>query len=221
MPKLIYDTNEPPSSSSRFHGRQRSLESLLGGGRVARILLWRNKQLSAGILAGVTLIWVLFEVVEYHFLTLLCHLFIITMLIIFIWSNAAPLFDREPPRIPDIILSESTFRDMALSFHARFNQFMSILHDIACGKDLKMFLLAILSLWIISVIGSCCSALNLLYFGFLCLHTLPALYEQYEGEVDHIASKGSQDLKKIYNKFDTKVLDKIPRASKDKSKKVK
>jgi len=61
---------------------------------VADILLWRNKHLSAGILAGVTLIWFLFEVVEYHFFTLLCHLFILTMVLVFIWSNAAPLFDR-------------------------------------------------------------------------------------------------------------------------------
>ena len=156
---------------------------------------------------------------------------------------------------------------------------MSILHDIACGKDLKTFLLvqelqisqvlssnlpfldnnsnvtfifqAIVSLWIISVIGSYCSTLSLLYFGknegiyqtqyswsycmrtyrvvhffnfigFLCLHTLPVLYEQYEGEIDHLAARGSQDLKKILKKIDSKVLNKIPRAPvKDKSKKHK
>jgi len=58
--------------------------------------------------------------------------------------------------------------------------------------------------------------------GFLCLHTLPVLYEQYEGEVDHLATKGSQDLKKIFKKIDSKVLNKIPRAPvKDKGKKLK
>jgi hypothetical protein len=44
--------------------------------------------------------------------------------------------------------------------------------------------------------------------GFL---TLPALYEQYEHEVDHLAYKGKEDLKRLFAKVDTKVLHKIPR----------
>lgn len=215
MPRLIsYDSSDdqpPSSSSSRLFGRQKPLHHLLGGGRVADILLWRNKRLSAGILAAVTSIWILFEVAEYHLLTLLCHLSIVIMLVVFVWSNGAPLFDRAPPRIPEVILSERTFKEAALVFHAKFNRLMSILHDIACGKNLKTFLLAIVSLWVLSVIGSYCSFLSLLYFVFLCIHTLPALYEQYEGEVDHLTTKGSHDLKKIFKKLDTKVLNKIPR----------
>jgi hypothetical protein len=61
---------------------------------VADILLWKNNKLSAAILAGFTIIWLLFEVAEYHFVTLLCHLLIITMLIIFIWFKAAGLTER-------------------------------------------------------------------------------------------------------------------------------
>jgi hypothetical protein len=44
--------------------------------------------------------------------------------------------------------------------------------------------------------------------GFL---TLPALYEQYEYEVDHLAIKGKQDLKKLLSNVDTRFLNKIPR----------
>lgn len=47
--------------------------------------------------------------------------------------------------------------------------------------------------------------------GFLCLETIPALYERYEREVDHLAIKGNQDAKKLYKKFDDNVLNKIPR----------
>lgn len=46
---------------------------------------------------------------------------------------------------------------------------------------------------------------------FLCIQTLPALYDQYEDEVDYLAGRGSRKLKKVYRKFDSKVLDKIPR----------
>lgn len=47
--------------------------------------------------------------------------------------------------------------------------------------------------------------------GVVCLETLPALYERYEEEVDHLATKGNRDAKKLYKKFDSKVLNKIPR----------
>lgn len=46
---------------------------------------------------------------------------------------------------------------------------------------------------------------------FLCIQTLPALYDQYEDEVDYLAGRGSRNLRKVYRKFDSKVLDKIPR----------
>lgn len=60
---------------------------------VADILLWRSKYLPAGILAGATTIWFLFEVVEYPFLTLMCHISIIAMLVVFVWSNVAAPMD--------------------------------------------------------------------------------------------------------------------------------
>lgn len=70
------------------------MDFIVGGYAVADILLWKNRNLSAGILAGATLIWFLFDVVEYNIIPLLCQIAILAMLVIFIWSNAAPLLDR-------------------------------------------------------------------------------------------------------------------------------
>jgi Reticulon len=75
---------------------------------VADIALWRNKRLSALILFGVTIAWILFEVAEYHFLTLLCHVAIAAMLFIFLWSNGATLLDLY--LISVIILSKECYR---------------------------------------------------------------------------------------------------------------
>ncbi|ONK66651.1 uncharacterized protein A4U43_C06F10560 [Asparagus officinalis] len=173
--------------------------------------MWRDKRSSAAVLIGGTLAWFLFEVLEYNLLTLLCHVSIMAMLVVFLWSNAAALMNWTPPKIPDVILSERAFKEVAVTFHHKFNQFSSILHHIASGKDLKLFLMAIGFLWIISVIGSCFSALNLLYFVFVCIQTLPALYEHYEYEVDHLTAKGMQELKKLYRNLDSRILSKIPR----------
>jgi hypothetical protein len=49
------------------------------------------------------------------------------------------------------------------------------------------------------------------WLGLLCALTLPALYERYETEVDHLVAKGREDLKKFYRKVDSNVLNKIPR----------
>jgi hypothetical protein len=61
---------------------------------VADVLLWRNRNLSAGILAGAALTWFLFDVAEYNAVTLLCHAVLLGMLLLFLWNVAAPLVDR-------------------------------------------------------------------------------------------------------------------------------
>ncbi|BAS73806.1 Os01g0691400, partial [Oryza sativa Japonica Group] len=209
-PHFPRDSDSDQNVRMPFHGHK-SIHKLLGGGQVADILLWKNRNLSAGVLAGATLIWFLFDVVEYNIIPLLCQIAILAMLVIFIWSNAAPLLDRAPPRIPEIIISEHAFREMALTVHYKLTYTVSVLYDIACGKDLKRFLLVVGSLLVLSAIGSSCSLTSLLYIGFLCAHTLPVLYQRYKTEVDHLVAKGSDDIKKFYKKVDSNLLNKIPR----------
>lgn len=69
----------------------------------------------------------------------------------------------------------------------------------------------IASLLALSVIGDSCSLTSLLYLGFLCAHTLPALYQRYETEVDHLLARGGEYIKKFYEKIDSNVVSKIPR----------
>lgn len=45
--------------------------------------------MSASILGAATAAWVLFEVAEFHFLTLACYAAMIAMLTFFIWTNAS------------------------------------------------------------------------------------------------------------------------------------
>ena len=60
---------------------------------VADVLLWKDKRISAAILVGIGLIWFLFEVSEYSFLTLLCHISISALLVIFVWHKGAETFN--------------------------------------------------------------------------------------------------------------------------------
>ncbi|XP_074296534.1 reticulon-like protein B14 isoform X2 [Silene latifolia] len=90
-----YDVHAAGSSqaAARFWlGPNRPLHSIIGSGRVADVLLWRNKTLSASILAGFSTIWFLFEVVELHFVTMLCYILMLSMLLLFTWIQASNFF---------------------------------------------------------------------------------------------------------------------------------
>ncbi|CAI0450724.1 unnamed protein product [Linum tenue] len=140
-----------------------------------------------------------------------CHISIAALLVFFSWCTAADFFNWKPPQIPEIVLLEHTFREAAAVFHRRFNQALAILLDIACGRDPRLFFLAIVFLYIVSVVGTCFSFLNFLYLGYVGIQTVPFLYEQYEAEVDYIAGTLMRDVRRAYRKFDSRVLNKIPR----------
>ncbi|XP_047161031.1 reticulon-like protein B9 [Vigna umbellata] len=203
--------NEIIRARVKLFGHEKPIHQVLGGGKVADMLLWRDRNLSAALLGGMTVIWFLFEIVEYNFVTLLCHISITTMLVLFIWSTAADIFKWKPPQIPDIILQESFFQSLAYILHRRFNQLLPMLLHISCGIDLPIFLLNIVSLYIFSVIGSYFSFVNLLYIGFLCVHTLPIVYERYEEEINNWVSDMLIFLRKNYRSFKKNYLNRIPR----------
>jgi hypothetical protein len=60
----------------------------------ADLVLWRNKKISGGVLAGATAVWLLFEVMEYHLLTLLGHCLILSLATLFLWSNACTFINK-------------------------------------------------------------------------------------------------------------------------------
>ncbi|KAL2561536.1 hypothetical protein AAZV13_20G087900 [Glycine max] len=124
-----------PAQRPGLLDRQRPLHAVLGGGKLADILLWKDKISSASMVAGFSIIWFLFEVVEYNFLTLLCHILMAIMLILFVWYNAAGLITWNLPQIYDFQIPEPTFRFL----FQKFNSFLRRFYDISTGKDLTLF----------------------------------------------------------------------------------
>lgn len=60
----------------------------------ADVLLWRNKTISASFLTGATIVWVLFEWLNYNFISLLCFVLVLGLLAQFLWSNASGFLNR-------------------------------------------------------------------------------------------------------------------------------
>ena len=80
----------------------------------ADVLLWRNKKISASVLACATIAWVLFEWLNYNFLTILCFGLVLVMLAQFLWSNASSMFNRLFMH-PYIFLFSSIYVDVLLN----------------------------------------------------------------------------------------------------------
>ncbi|KAI9108449.1 hypothetical protein K1719_020640 [Acacia pycnantha] len=203
----------------RLFGREKPIHHVLGGGKPAAVMLWRNKKISASALGVATVVWVLFELLEYHLLTLVCHFLILALAILFLWSNASTFINKIPPRIPEVHIPEEPVLQFASALRIQINWLIATLRDIASGRDLKKFLSVIAGLWVFSIVGSWCNFLTLFYIAFVLLHTVPVLYEKYEDQVEAFAEKATAEMKKQYAVIDAKVLSKIPKgALKDRKK---
>uniref|UniRef100_A0A7C8ZF07 Reticulon-like protein n=2 Tax=Opuntia streptacantha TaxID=393608 RepID=A0A7C8ZF07_OPUST len=204
-------TSDIKAKIYRLFGREKPVHQVLGGGKPADVFLWRNKKISASVLATGTAIWVLFELLEYHLLTLVCHILIFTLAILFLWANASTFINKSPPHIPEVNIPERPVLEFVSALRHELNRGLAMLHEIATGKDLKKFLGVIAGLWLLSIVGKCCDFLTLFYINFVLLHTVPVLYEKYEDKVDAFAEKAMGEVKKYYGIVNEKYLSKIPR----------
>eukprot|EP00246_Nothoceros_aenigmaticus_P001649 TRINITY_DN12164_c0_g1_i1.p1 TRINITY_DN12164_c0_g1~~TRINITY_DN12164_c0_g1_i1.p1 ORF type:complete len:242 (+),score=44.73 TRINITY_DN12164_c0_g1_i1:216-941(+) len=204
------------SGKSYFFNRQRSVRDILGGGKFADVLLWKDRSLAGGILAGATVTWFLLEWSGYSLLTLLSNVILFLVVILFVWANVATLLKRAAPPLPELALSEEFVTSTARSLRYELNKALAVVHDVALGKDVKLFLKVIVGLYVLSVIGGWASFLTLAYIGIVILFTVPVFYDKYEDEVDKYAKIVLDEAHKQYRKFDAVVLSKIPRATKPK-----
>ncbi|XP_054817303.1 reticulon-like protein B8 [Prosopis cineraria] len=195
----------------RLFGREKPVHHILGGGKSADVLLWRNKKISASVLASATLLWVLFEWLDYHFLTLVCFALVLGMLAQFLWSNASGLIKREPSKVPRLVIPEDLFVNIATAAGSEINRGLGFLQDVACGGNMKQFLIVVASLWAVAIIGSWFNFISVIYIGFVAAHTLPVLYERYDDQVDSFVYRVSDQMLHNYKRFDAGVLSKIPK----------
>ncbi|PRQ60280.1 hypothetical protein RchiOBHm_Chr1g0379491 [Rosa chinensis] len=199
------------SNKFRIFGREKPVHKVLGGGKPADVLLWRDKKVSGSVLGGATVLWIFFELLEYHLITLVCHMLILSLGVFFLWSNVSSFINKAPPEIPKVQIPEKCVLDLASALRIELNKGFHVLREIASGRDLRTFLIVIVVLWILSVIGKWFNFLTLFYLSFVLLHTVPVIYEKHDVQIDAFAEKAWIEIKKQYAVFDANVLSKIPK----------
>ncbi|CAI9776544.1 unnamed protein product [Fraxinus pennsylvanica] len=116
------------SRQEKFHlfGRQKQMHKAFSGGKPADVVIWRNKQMSGGLLADATVIWLLFEWIGYHLINFLCHSLILSLATLFLWSNLSYSVNRSASNFPQIVLPEDLCMNIALLLRDRCNQAFGI-----------------------------------------------------------------------------------------------
>ncbi|KAG4921185.1 hypothetical protein JHK84_050051 [Glycine max] len=80
------------------------------------------------------------KLLEYHLLTLVCHILILLLAVLFLWSNAHTFIHKSPPRIPEFHLPEEPFLQVVSALRIEINGGFAVLHSIGSGRDLTKFL---------------------------------------------------------------------------------
>ncbi|MQL41325.1 reticulon family protein, partial [Escherichia coli] len=127
--KISSSPSSIKSKVFRLFGREKSVHHVFGGGKPADVFLWRNKKISATVLGVATAVWVLFELLEYPLLTLVCHLLILALAVLFLWSNASAFINKSPPKIPQVHIPEEPVLQFASALRLEINRAFAVLRE--------------------------------------------------------------------------------------------
>ncbi|KAJ6755805.1 RETICULON [Salix purpurea] len=78
-------------SSSRLFNRQRTVHEIFGGGFVADVILWRQMNITIGVLLAALSSWVVFERSGYTLLSLVSSVLLLLAVILFLWAKSAAI----------------------------------------------------------------------------------------------------------------------------------
>ncbi|XP_062095342.1 reticulon-like protein B12 isoform X2 [Humulus lupulus] len=196
-------------SLDRLFNRQRSVHEILGGGLVADVILWRQKNLTVGILLVALAAWVVFEKSGYTLLSLVSSVFLLLVAILFLWAKSAAILNRPSPPLPELHLSEEMVNEMASFIRIRVNNLLRVSQDIALGKDSRLFFKVAGYLCLISFVGGMTDFLTLAYTSLVIVLTIPALYERYEVHIDKFIMMEYRRLQQLYAFMDEKCFSKL------------
>jgi reticulon-3 len=205
---------ETSVTKARPFGRTKSVRELLGDGKVADILLWKEWKTSLAIAASVTLLWFAFEISSFTLVTLIADLLMVAISVTFVWAQVASFLNKPGPPLPELKLSEDTVKSGALLLRDEVNKILQLSHDVALGKDYLLFAKVVGALYVISVIGGWFNFLTLIFLAIAAAFSLPLLYDKNEDFVDAHLGKGLAELEKVYKKVEDQVLTLLNRKQK-------
>ncbi|RRT73647.1 hypothetical protein B296_00017008 [Ensete ventricosum] len=201
------DGEEPVQSSSvkakvyRFFGREKPVHQVLGGGKPADVMLWRDKKISAGALSAATAIWVLSP-------PRIPEVRVPEDQAVQVAGTLRYEINRAFAVLREVALGRDVIAGLwLLSMVGSSVNFLTLVYVCKWAFVMCNFLRVVFDMHLLNSSGCLFSWKSV----FVTLHTVPVLYEKYEDKVDAAAEKAMAEIKKQYAVLDDKVLSKIPR----------
>ncbi|CAL5187931.1 unnamed protein product [Lathyrus oleraceus] len=181
-----------------------------GGNDIIRdIVLWRRKKLSIFVLIAATATWVLMEVYQYNFLTLISWLTISVVTSIFLYAKMLTLLGKEPPKLLSLELKEETAIRMAETVRGRIEESIRWLFKVTTQEDWSVLVGIIARFFALSYVGTCMDFLTFIYIGILCGMTVPVIYMKKEDKIKRFMEWLREKYKRCYEVIDEKAIRKI------------
>ncbi|XP_009366426.2 reticulon-like protein B13 [Pyrus x bretschneideri] len=176
---------------------------------VRDILLWRKKKQSFLVLFTATATWILLDVYQFNFLTVISYvaMFIVTSL--FLSGNLLRLLGKEPPDLSRVGITEKSALEMGNTVRAWVEEGIRWMFQVAAEREWFVFVGTVSGLWLLSGVARCVDLLTLLYIGTVMGMTAPAMYVKYEDKIERSEEKLKAQLKRYYDTLDEKVVKKI------------
>eukprot|EP01018_Ginkgo_biloba_P015074 Gb_04517 [translate_table: standard] len=180
---------EVPCLKSRGFDEPSKVYKLLGGGRVANVLLWRDEKQTFTMLLALVGIFYCFFVSGYTFICAAAKLLLLISVLLFIHGVLpSQMFGYTIEKIPSSTfeISEETTQYVFQSIGSAWNSGLATLRYLAQGKDWNLFLKAMSLFCFLKFLGSF-SVSTLVGVGLIFMFTAFYIYEQKEEEIDSLA----------------------------------
>ncbi|KAL4193693.1 hypothetical protein AMTRI_Chr06g178000 [Amborella trichopoda] len=181
---------------------------LLGCGRVADVILWRDEKKTFSLLITLAFFFHWFLLSGRPFISSAAKLFQLVFVFLFLHACLpSSILGYSKPKIPASYFEvpETRLRDALIFTASAWNRSVAMLHYIAQGNDWKNFLKALCSLYLLKLLLYLPFAAVLLV-GLVLVFSAFHVYEQKEEEVDRILKHMTTVMRRVMRS----VMRKLP-----------
>ncbi|KAK4435777.1 3beta-hydroxysteroid-dehydrogenase/decarboxylase isoform 2 [Sesamum alatum] len=166
-------------------------ELILGSGKVADTLLWRDKKQTLTVLLILAALYFNFIATGYTVVTAVSNLLLMASVFLLIHGKLPQkILGYKIEKIPEsrFYVSEAASHQFALSVASWWNSVVSDLKSLCSGNDFMLFLKVVLSLLFLSILGAV-SLHNAFVIGLPFAFISFVVYEKKEEEIDNLVRK--------------------------------
>ncbi|KAL0393963.1 UNVERIFIED_CONTAM: 3beta-hydroxysteroid-dehydrogenase/decarboxylase isoform 2 [Sesamum latifolium] len=166
-------------------------ELILGSGKVADTLLWRDKKQTLTVLFILAAVYCIFIATGYTVVTAVSNLLLMALVFLLIHGKLPQkILGYKIEKIPEsgFHVSEAASHHFALSVASWWNSVVSDLKSLCNGNDFMLFLKVVLSLLFLSILGAV-SLHNAFVIGLPFAFISFVVYEKKEEEIDNLVRK--------------------------------